>query len=111
MRSAPCASASGKGLLLFSSASRPNEITNCGVISFVCFRGNSMAQTRGYRRPEPGTPPPHLHPPYVSSVKRAPTKPLVVIPPTLSEITGPIFGPEVVQPAACDLTSHHAAHP
>src|SRR5258708_12237045 len=107
MRSAPCASASGKGLLLFSSASRPNEITNCGVISFVCFRGNSMAQIRGYRRPEPGTQPPHLHPPYVSSIKRAPTKPLLLIPPTLSEITVPLFAPQALHPKPPDLTSQH----
>jgi protocatechuate 3,4-dioxygenase, beta subunit len=70
-----------------------------------------MAQIRGYRRPEPGTQPPHLHPPYVSSIKRAPTKPLVSIPQTLSEITGPVFGQEVVQPKACDLTSQHGGSP
>jgi protocatechuate 3,4-dioxygenase beta subunit len=35
----------------------------------------------------------------------------VVIPPTLSEITGPIFDPEVVQPKACDLTAQHAGPP
>lgn len=70
-----------------------------------------MAQIRGYRRPEPDTQPPHLHPRYVSSVKRAPTKPLVAIPQTLSEITGPVFGPEFVQPRACDLTSQHGGSP
>jgi protocatechuate 3,4-dioxygenase beta subunit len=70
-----------------------------------------MAQIRGYRRPEPGTQPLHLHPPYVSSIKRAPMKPLVAVPQTLSEITGPVFGPEVVQPKACDLTSQHSGSP
>jgi protocatechuate 3,4-dioxygenase beta subunit len=70
-----------------------------------------MARIRGYRRPDPGTQPPHFHPPYVSSIKRAPTKPLVAIPQTLSEITGPVFGPQAVEPKACDLTSQHAGSP
>jgi protocatechuate 3,4-dioxygenase beta subunit len=58
----------------------------------------------GYRRPLPGTQPNHLHPPYGSSVKRAPTKPLIYLPQTLSEVTGPTFGPEFVDVKACDLT-------
>jgi protocatechuate 3,4-dioxygenase, beta subunit len=70
-----------------------------------------MVRIRGYRRPDPGTQPPHFHPPYVSSIKRAPTKPLVAIPQTLSEITGPVFGPQAVEPKACDLTSQHAGSP
>jgi protocatechuate 3,4-dioxygenase, beta subunit len=70
-----------------------------------------MVRIRGYRRPDPGTQPPHFHPPYVSSIKRAPTKPLVAIPQTLSEITGPVFGPQAVEPKACDLTSQHAGPP
>ena len=60
-----------------------------------------MAGLRGYRRPAEGTQPPHLHPPYRSSLKRAPREPLVRMEHTLSEVTGPVFGPEVVQ--ACDL--------
>ena len=60
-----------------------------------------MAGLRGYRRPAEGTQPPHLHPPYRSSLKRAPREPLVRMEHTLSEVTGPVFGPEVVE--ACDL--------
>jgi protocatechuate 3,4-dioxygenase beta subunit len=63
-----------------------------------------MAGFLAYRRPLPGTQPNHLHPPYLSSVKRAPTKPLVYLPHTLSEITGPTFGPEFVDVKAHDLT-------
>jgi protocatechuate 3,4-dioxygenase beta subunit len=70
-----------------------------------------MIRIRGYRRPEPGTQPLHLHPPYVSSIKRAPVQPLVAIPQTISEITGPVFGPEVIEPKASDLTSQHAGYP
>jgi protocatechuate 3,4-dioxygenase beta subunit len=70
-----------------------------------------MANIPGYRRPYPGTQPPHLHPPYVSSIKRAPTKPLIYLPHTLSEVTGPRFGPETVNRKACDLTRHHSGEP
>ena len=63
-----------------------------------------MASFAGYRRPAPGTQPNHLHPPYLSSVKRAPAKPLIYLPHTLSEITGPSFGPDLMDLKACDLT-------
>jgi protocatechuate 3,4-dioxygenase beta subunit len=58
-----------------------------------------------------GTQPNHLHRPYVSSIKRSPTRPLVKIPYTLSEITGPSFDPKLVSAADCDLTRQHEAHP
>ena len=61
-------------------------------------------QVVGYRRPAPGTQPEYLHPTYVSSLKRAPTKSLIRIPHTLSEITGPIFERNVISPKAFDLT-------
>jgi protocatechuate 3,4-dioxygenase beta subunit len=35
----------------------------------------------------------------------------VAIPQTLSEITGPVFGPQAVELKACDLTSQHAGPP
>ncbi len=65
----------------------------------------------GYRPLHPGTQPDHLHPPYVSSIKRSPTKPQIRIPFTLSEVTGPSFRPEIVQPKACDLTRQHSGEP
>jgi protocatechuate 3,4-dioxygenase beta subunit len=52
-----------------------------------------------------------LHPAYVSSLKRAPTKPLVVMPHTLSEVTGPQFRVEDVGPPITDLTHEHQAAP
>src|ERR1700688_1253466 len=70
-----------------------------------------MANTKGYRRPLVSTQPDHLHPPYVSSIKRAPTKPLVAIPHTLSETTGPMFGPDRVDVRAFDLTKHPSGPP
>lgn len=59
----------------------------------------------GYRRPRGGTQPDHLHPPYKSSVKRAPALRLVPLPHGLSEVTGPSFETEPLQIKACDLTS------
>jgi len=70
-----------------------------------------MGQIAGYRRPYPGTQPDHLHLPYVSSIKRSPTRPLVRIPHTLTEVTGPQFGKESVDSNAFDLTKQHAGEP
>jgi protocatechuate 3,4-dioxygenase, beta subunit len=55
--------------------------------------------------------PPHLHPDYRSTVKRSPSRPLVVVPATLSEITGPVLGHEAVQSGDSDLTRQHAGEP
>src|SRR6202051_2497401 len=70
-----------------------------------------MAKFRGYRRAEPGTQPNHLHPPYVSSIKRAPSKPLVYLPYTLSEVTGPSFDSFAIDVKASALTRQHAGEP
>jgi protocatechuate 3,4-dioxygenase beta subunit len=70
-----------------------------------------MAIIAGYRRPVPGTQPPYLHPAYRSSIKRAPEKPLVYLPHTLSEVTGPSFGPQLIDVKACDLTRQHPGEP
>ena len=51
-----------------------------------------MTDVAGYRRPPKGTQPEYLHPPYASTRKRAPTRPLILLPHTLSEVTGPLFG-------------------
>ena len=70
-----------------------------------------MSESTGYRRPYVGTQPEYLFPRYASTVKRAPTKPLVVLPHTLSELTGPIFGHDEVKPGDADLTKQHKGDP
>ena len=70
-----------------------------------------MNRVVGYRPLYPGTQPACLHLPYISSIKRAPTKPFVRIPFTLSEVTGPSVKPETVQPKASDLTRQHSGEP
>ena len=70
-----------------------------------------MSNIVGYRRAIPGTQPKHHHPAYVSSIKRAPSKALVYMPHTLTEVTGPAFGKEIVDSKACDLTRQHSGEP
>src|SRR4029078_2966646 len=64
-----------------------------------------------YRRPAPGTQPDYLFPPYASTVKRAPTQPLVVLPQTLTETSGPVFGRGEVKPGDGDLPRQHRGDP
>lgn len=70
-----------------------------------------MKHLAGYRRPYPGTQPNHQSPLYRSSLKRAPNQPLIYLPHTLSEVTGPLFGPKDVDVKACDLTHRHSTPP
>jgi protocatechuate 3,4-dioxygenase beta subunit len=58
-----------------------------------------------------GTQPDHAFAPYASTAKRAPTQPLVLLPHTLSEITGPVFGADILGPDDHDLTHQHAGAP
>lgn len=55
--------------------------------------------------------PPFLYPDYKSTVLRAPRKPLIVIPHTLSELTGPVFGHDAIRDTDSDLTRQHAGAP
>jgi protocatechuate 3,4-dioxygenase, beta subunit len=64
-----------------------------------------------YRREDKSAQPPSLHPPYVSTIKRAPRQPLVRIPQTLSEVTGPVYGHDNAAPEDSDLTRQHAGAP
>ena len=54
---------------------------------------------------------PRLSPAYKSTVLRSPTKPLIVIPHTLSELTGPVYGHEAVRANDNDLTVQHKGEP
>ncbi len=49
-----------------------------------------MSDPIPYRREETGAQPPSFYPPYVSTQKRAPRQPLVLMPHTLSEVTEPL---------------------
>ena len=70
-----------------------------------------MSEVVSYRRPYFRTQPDYLYPPYRSTIKRSPTKPLVLLPQTLSEVTGPVFGYDDVKPGDADLTNQHEGEP
>lgn len=52
--------------------------------------------------------PPLIHPEYKSTVKRGPTRPLVPIRQSLSELTGPVYGHDALAPLDNDLTKNGA---
>jgi protocatechuate 3,4-dioxygenase, beta subunit len=59
----------------------------------------------------PETDPPFLYPEYVGTRLRAPSNPLVVVPLSLSELTGPIYGDRPLSETDADLTRQHAGEP
>jgi protocatechuate 3,4-dioxygenase beta subunit len=63
-----------------------------------------MMNIKSYRARDWKSHPPYRFDGYASSMKRAPLKRLVPLEQTLSEITGPLFGHEALQPNDDDLT-------
>jgi protocatechuate 3,4-dioxygenase, beta subunit len=63
-----------------------------------------MTEIKGYRKARWNTQPDYVHPPYASTAKRGPRQPLVEIPATLSEVTGPRFDTATLGEYAADLT-------
>ena len=55
--------------------------------------------------------PAYLSPEYRSTILRSPKKPLVILPHSQSELTGPVFGHESVLPQEADLTLQHKGEP
>jgi protocatechuate 3,4-dioxygenase beta subunit len=64
-----------------------------------------------YRRPDPAGQPPMLYPPYESTRKRSPQQPLIYLPHTISEITGPVYGHGEIAETDNDLTRQHPGEP
>ncbi len=62
---------------------------------------------QGYARAPAGVHPPLASPEYRSTRLRAPGRPPLRIPPTPTEVTGPVFGYERVGPLDHDLTRQH----
>jgi protocatechuate 3,4-dioxygenase beta subunit len=65
----------------------------------------------GYRKPAPGSQPAYLYEPYQSTRRRAPMQPLITLPVTLSEITGPVFGHNCIGETDNDLTRQGHGEP
>jgi protocatechuate 3,4-dioxygenase beta subunit len=58
-----------------------------------------------------GSQPPYLHEAYQATRRRAPRQPLISIPHTVSELTGPLYGHNPIGEADSDLTRHFADPP
>jgi protocatechuate 3,4-dioxygenase, beta subunit len=60
---------------------------------------------------DPAAEPPLDWPDYASTRLRHPSRPLVALPQTLTELTGPLLGDGRVLPSDADLTRQHAGEP
>ena len=58
-----------------------------------------------------GPHPPYLHPDYRSTELRAPKRPLLLLPHSVSELTGPVYGHDSVGELDHDLTRQHEGEP
>jgi protocatechuate 3,4-dioxygenase beta subunit len=58
-----------------------------------------------------GPHPPYLYPDYRSTELRAPKRPLLLLPHTLSELTGPVYGEQSIGELDHDLTRQHDGEP
>jgi protocatechuate 3,4-dioxygenase beta subunit len=80
-------------------------------MSQVKSTGKTVTIPGPYRRYEPGGQPDSLYEPYRSTIKRSPSKPLIFLPHTLSEITGPLYGQDCIRETDNDLTCQHRGEP
>jgi protocatechuate 3,4-dioxygenase beta subunit len=67
-----------------------------------------MTLDRAYKPRDWQSHPPYITPDYKSTVLRGPTKPLVPLAQTLSELTGPVYGHDSLGPLDNDLTRNGA---
>ncbi|SPA43568.1 Protocatechuate 3,4-dioxygenase beta chain [Cupriavidus taiwanensis] len=70
-----------------------------------------MTRFAQYRRPYWDTQPEYRFDPYASTHKRSPGQPLIALPQSLSEVTGPAFGAEFVREGDNDLTIGNGGEP
>jgi protocatechuate 3,4-dioxygenase, beta subunit len=63
------------------------------------------------RPDEAGSQPALLYPPYKSTVRRAPSKPLIKLPGEYADLAAPLFGELPIGDADHDLTRQHAGEP
>jgi protocatechuate 3,4-dioxygenase, beta subunit len=71
----------------------------------------SELAVRPYMRSQPGNHPPLDFPGYKSTALRHPTKPLVLLPHRLTEVTGLLLGDDLISLQDADLTTQHAGEP
>ncbi len=73
--------------------------------------GNVASPSRRFPPVEEGVHPARQNDVYRSNARRHPREPLVIIPQTLSELTGPAFPYGALAPTDNDLTRQHAGEP
>jgi protocatechuate 3,4-dioxygenase, beta subunit len=61
--------------------------------------------------PESGTQPKLMYPPYQSTIRRAPSQPLIRLPANFSDLTAPVYGYLPLGETDNDLTRQHAGEP
>ncbi len=66
---------------------------------------------RPFRRDDRPVDPPYYSPDYVATRLRAPSRPLILLPQALTELTGPLLGPGRVTARDADLTAQHDDEP
>jgi protocatechuate 3,4-dioxygenase beta subunit len=66
---------------------------------------------KSYPRPDPSDQPKRLYPPYGATIRRAPAQPLIRLPHTVSELTGPLYGHSPIGETDDDLTRQHPGEP
>lgn len=74
------------------------------------LRGADVSDTDTYGPRDWNVQPPYLHEGYKSTVVRSPRKPLIPLPQTLSELTGPVYGHDAVGELDGDLTRNGAVN-
>jgi protocatechuate 3,4-dioxygenase beta subunit len=77
----------------------------------MAHRVSQGVELAGYRRDDAEVDPPYLHPDYVATRTRAPKRPLVLLPHTLSEVTGPVYGHDRIGELDHDLTRQGEGEP
>ena len=77
----------------------------------MAHRVTRGVEIAGYRRDDAKVDPPYLHPDYVATRTRSPKRPLILLPHTLSEVTGPVYGEDRIGELDGDLTRQHDGEP
>jgi protocatechuate 3,4-dioxygenase, beta subunit len=77
----------------------------------MAHRVTRGVEIAGYRRDDAQVDPPYLHPDYVATRTRSPKRPLILLPHTLSEVTGPVYGEDRIGELDSDLTRQHDGEP
>jgi protocatechuate 3,4-dioxygenase beta subunit len=70
-----------------------------------------MSRVIPYKRHDASGDATSFYPAYRSTVLRSPRQPLIFLPHTLSEVTGPVYGHGAIADTDCDLTRQHSGEP